>query len=357
MVAARAIDREVAEKLRFLSDPESYGDERPATVERIETHMSWVFLTERFARKLKKPVRFPFLDLSTLAARERLCRMELRLNRRLAEEVYLGAVPLVRRADGRLQLGGEGRVVDWLVEMKRLPRERMLDCRLEAGPVGMAELLPVVRRLARFFSTAERADRDFETHWGLLARELVLDLAALAQPAAGIADVTVRRVFSGLFAALARHRTALAARLAAGRVIDAHGDLRPEHVFLGPPPAVIDCLEFSKELRVRDTADEMAFLALECERLGRPETGELLLALYERETGDRPGAQLYALFKALRAAQRARLAVWHAADPGNRPKAYWLARAATYLELALRYVSIARAGELPRDRGLPGLSR
>lgn len=341
MNTATEPDPELAEKLRFLADPASYGLEHPRAVEQIETHLSWVFLTDHFAYKLKKPVRLPFLDLSSLAARERLCLTELRLNRRLAAWVYLGALPLVRRPDGRLHLGGDGRIVDWLLEMKRLPRAQMLDRRLQADPPTADELAPVVEHLARFFRASPPVRRDGDSHLGILARELALDLAALSRPADGIADAIVQRVIGGLFTALARLRETILARLAAGRVIDAHGDLRPEHVFLGQPPAVIDCLEFSEELRVRDTADEMAFLALECERLGRPETGEMILALYERASGDRPGPWLYAFFKALRAAQRARLAVWHAAEPGAHTPAYWYDRARSYLELASAHLIVA----------------
>lgn len=343
------LDADTAEKLRCLSDPASWELERPTTVECVETHMSCVFLTDHYAYKLKKPVRWPFLDLSTLKARERLCATELRLNRRLAEHVYLGVTALVRRGDGRLHPGGEGRIVDWLLEMRRLPREQMLDRRLAEDPPSARALAPVVRHLVRFFRSAAPAPRDAGTHLTLLARELALDLAALSQPADGIDDALVARVIGGLLDALPGLAGLLEERVAAGRVIDAHGDLRPEHVFLGDPPAVIDCLEFSDELRVRDTADEVAYLALECERLGRPEVGEAVLALYEQESGDRPGPQLYAFYRALRAAQRARLAVWHAADPGNRPVRYWLERARDYLRLADFYLVVV-AGSTPGRR-------
>ena len=123
----------LASKIAFLSRPDSYGD--PArTVSRRETHMSWVFLAGDRVFKLKKPVCFPYLDFSTLARREAACRAELRLNRRLAADVYLGVVPLVWTPCG-LAIGGSGVTVDWLVVMRRLDEaltlERMiLDCRL-----------------------------------------------------------------------------------------------------------------------------------------------------------------------------------------------------------------------------------
>ncbi len=112
--------------MAFLSRPESYP-EPTAAVEAIETHLSWVFLTDGNAWKLKKPVRLPYLDFSTQAARRRNCDDELRLNRRFSDDVYLDTVPLALDAAGSLHLGKADKVVDWLLKMRRLPGERMLD--------------------------------------------------------------------------------------------------------------------------------------------------------------------------------------------------------------------------------------
>lgn len=325
--------------VRALSDPATYGEEGRGGVETRETHMSWVFLTATHAYKLKKPVRFPFLDLSTLAARERHCRRELELNRRLAGWVYLDVLPVVRTGT-RITIGGEGEVLDQVVRMRRLDEACMLDAVLARRHPAMAEIAPVAELLAGFLATAAPVRRDIEDHLGLMVRELALDLAAFARADVPLSEPVVERVMGRLMRALEPGRERFAARLAAGRIKDAHGDLRPEHVYLGRPPAIIDCLEFSDELRIRDTADELAFLALECERLGAPATGELFVAIYERIAGDRPGPWLYAFYKGYRAAQRARLAVWHMAEPGSRPVSHWLHRARVYLELADRYTAM-----------------
>ncbi|HSK39559.1 MAG TPA: hypothetical protein VK943_07310, partial [Arenibaculum sp.] len=117
-------------KVAFLRRATSYPD-RPARVDVVETHMSWVFLTDRHVYKLKKPARSPVLDFSTVDAREANCEAEIRLNRRLAPRVYLGVVPLVVLDGGTLALAGPGRPVDWLVRMLRLPMRHRLD-----GPIG-----------------------------------------------------------------------------------------------------------------------------------------------------------------------------------------------------------------------------
>ncbi len=134
----------------FLAEPRNYP-EPTGRVDTIETHMSWVFLTDRHAWKLKKPVRQSYLDFSTEAARRHYCAEELRLNRRLTEDVYLETVPLTVDADGKLRLGPGGAVVDWLVKMRRLPAERMLDRMIRAGSVQADDVRRIVGTLCRFY--------------------------------------------------------------------------------------------------------------------------------------------------------------------------------------------------------------
>ena len=126
------------DKVRALRSVATYP-EHPASVETIETHFAWVFLLGERAYKLKKPVNVPGMDLSTLDARRLSCAEELRLNRRLAPDVYLDVVPLVRAADATLRVGGEGAIVDWLVRMRRLPAALMLDRAIAAGTASAGE--------------------------------------------------------------------------------------------------------------------------------------------------------------------------------------------------------------------------
>ncbi len=118
----------------LLARPAAYPD-RPRAVEIVETHISCVFLTDTFVYKLKKPVRFEFVDFSTLAARRHACEEEVRLNRRLARDIYLGVVPIMRDTAGRLALAGDGEAVEWVVQMRRLPADGMLDVRMRAHTV------------------------------------------------------------------------------------------------------------------------------------------------------------------------------------------------------------------------------
>lgn len=141
----------LAARVRFLSDPHSYPV-APHRVEAHETHMSWVFLTDDRAYKLKKPVRRPFLDFSTVAKRRFFCEEGLRLNRRLAPETYLGTIPVCRLPSGTFSLGDGGRIVDWVVEMRRLPQADMLDERIARNTVHRRQIDTVAARLAEFYS-------------------------------------------------------------------------------------------------------------------------------------------------------------------------------------------------------------
>ena len=184
-------DPGLAAKVAFLRRPDAYP-ERPRAVEAIETHFSWVFLTDTHAWKLKKPVRYDSLDFRTPALRCHDCEEEVRLNRRLAPDVYLGVVPLTIDAEGRLALGGAGEVVDWLVHMRRLPHERMLDHLLATRPLARAEVEPVARLLARFFARAEPALRDPKAYRARPCAGLREDRHALALPSLGLPAARVR---------------------------------------------------------------------------------------------------------------------------------------------------------------------
>lgn len=314
-----------------LAHPEAFPDD-PARVEVVETHMSWVFLTETGAYKLKKPVRYALLDHRTLASRHRACQEEVRLNRRLAPHVYLGVLPVAREG-GRLRVGGKGDVVDWVVHMRRLAADRMLERKIVDGRLRPGEHRAAAALLARFYRAAPFAGVGAREHCERTERDLLAARHELVDPRLGLPLDDIDAAADAALAVLHATPRLLDARVAAGRIVEGHGDLRPEHVALGPVPAVIDCLEFARDLRILDPADELAYLSLECERLGAPEVGAAFVAEYRRLAGDDPPERLLHFYAVLRALVRAKLAVWRAREPGG-DVARWTARAADYVRLA-----------------------
>lgn len=323
----------IEETVVRLRDPGLYRD-GTQRVEVIETHFSWIFLTERNVYKLKKPVRYHGLDFTTLAARRYNCEQEVMLNRRLAPDVYLGVVALTTTNQGALELDGQGPVVDWLVAMRRLPAERMLDAAIRAGTVTADEVRGFSLLLADFYRRATPVTLDpdayrqhFET--AVQANHVELTVPAYGLPGDRIAALTRCQEH------FLRDRGHLLARRARdGHIVDAHGDLRPEHICLMPDPVIIDCLEFDPELRRLDPVDELAYLALECARLGAPALGTDVLRHYREATGDAcPDALMY-FYQVFRACLRAKIAIWHLADCAPGDRARWSERARSYLDLA-----------------------
>jgi aminoglycoside phosphotransferase family enzyme len=323
---------DLARKVAFLLRPDSHAGP-PAAVEHTETHMSHVFLAAADVYKLKKPLANTYQDLRPLAAREANCRTEVTLNRRLAPDVYFGVVPLLQHDDGTLALSGAGTTVDWLVHMRRLPADRMLDRLIVEGRLNEADVDAVGRRLARFFAEQAPVEIDVDGYVGQLREQLGFSLRLLAdarfdlprEQLAGIERTLVAYLDDG---------AELAARVRARRIVEGHGDLRPEHVCLLDPPVVIDCLEFYRPLRLVDPFEEIAFLGLECARLGAPWVGARLQACIVERLDDHPPPRLVPFHTAVRACIRARLAAAHLLEPQPRTPARWVPLARDYLARA-----------------------
>ncbi len=321
-----------AEKLAFLGNPGAYAH-APAEVSLRETHMSWVFLAGDRAYKLKKPVRFPFLDFSTLARREAACRAELVLNRRLAHDVYLDVAPLTADSHG-LSINGGGKVVDWLVVMQRLPDAGNLEQAIACGSLTRAQLDGLVSVLTRFYRTARRVFVAPEAHLVAWRRNVALNRRILLDPTLRLPAGLVRYVDRIQRRFVAERGDLLAARTRGRHIVDGHGDLRPEHIWFDHPVRIIDCLEFNPSLRAVDPLDEAAFLSLECERLGGRWIADHLATLLTWARHSRPDDPLFVFYRCYRATLRARLAIAHLVEPNPRTPEKWPHLARTYLRLA-----------------------
>ncbi len=198
----------------------------------IETHMAHVFLTDRLAYKMKKPVQLGYSDCRTLEARQRACAAEVRLNRDLAAEVYLGVLPLVAGRGG-LSLGGEGDAVDWLVQMRRLPEEQMLEAMIAAGTgPTVAQVEALAGMLARFYRRQAGVAPPHGIYLAHLQREQAINAAHLAEMARHLPDPGAVAVADQVTAQLRAASEEIAERDRSGMVVEGHGDLRPEHVCL-----------------------------------------------------------------------------------------------------------------------------
>ena len=298
--------------------------------ELIETHFAYVLLAGERAWKLRRPVRRDPMDYATLEARRLGAESDVRLNRRLAPGVYLGVRPLTRADDG-FAIGGDGPVVDWLVEMLRLDRSRTLDVMLAQGRVAPGDLQRVAAMLAGFYAREPSAVADGAALVERLTRQVVANHRVLDT----IDTARAARLRDAQLALLADRREWFDDRAARGCVIEAHGDLRPEHVVLTEPPVVIDCLEFDRSLRVLDRAEELEYFVLDAERIGQGGAGRAVARQCLSLLGDAPPAGLPQFYRSHRAATRAKLYAWRADEPDDGGSTAWLEAAGRYLGLAL----------------------
>jgi aminoglycoside phosphotransferase family enzyme len=303
----------------------------------IETHISWIILSDEFAFKIKKPVRFDFLDFSSMEQRHHFCTEELRLNSRLAPHMYLRVLPVSKEGIGT----EETPVIDYALQMHRMDNTREMDKLLLIDGVSSTDMENLATLLASFhlknqlptdlpYQPVEDA-HDFGDLFSFKG-----DLEALK-----VADAALLRVWAETIPAfLYKHKTRSEDRIHSGFWIEGHGDLHSRNIFLpqNTPPVIFDCLEFNEHFRRMDVLNELAFLCMDLEHYGRKDLTENFLAAYtriwpcfEKEEDD----QLFTYFKAYRANVRLKVALLELRQhPNERLSTYAL----SYWALLKQYV-------------------
>jgi aminoglycoside phosphotransferase family enzyme/predicted kinase len=325
-------------------------------VERIQTHLSHVYLTAQRVYKFRKRVDLGFVRFVSLAERTADCVREVELNRRLAPDVYLGLAPLVGSPAyprvGPLVQSPEAAAREHCVVMRRLPEGRDALSLLEAGELDAEKLDLLAARIARFHAAhALGVPAPFSRETWLArctqpAAECLQQLAAAGRDLAPPDMLALARDRMHAFAA--QHADRFERRRCEGRAVDAHGDLHLQHVWYereGEEPIAIDCLEFSDELRKIDVAAEVAFLAMDLTYRGAAGLAERFLRSYARESDDFDLYSVVDYFIAYRAAVRAKVAAIAAGDPAIDP-----AQRAAAQGSACRHLELASAALVPSTR-------
>ena len=297
------ITEDQTEVVEFLASSSTHGT---ATVERIETHSAIVFLAAERAYKLKRAVRFDYVDFSTADRRRAMCDAEVRLNRRTAPDIYRGVLPVVRGRDGALALSGPGTPVDWVVEMNRFAQEALFDRLAAAGRLDLELMPPLAAAIAEFHAAAEhRSDRG-----GKPGMAWVIDgnAAGFAEFGANVLDpVACRRLTEAARAELDNHGALLDERRASGFVRQCHGDLHLRNiVLLDGRPTLFDGVEFNDKIACTDVLYDLAFLLMDLWRRKLPRHANAIWNCYLTDTGDLSGLPLLPLFLSCRAAVRAK---------------------------------------------------
>jgi aminoglycoside phosphotransferase family enzyme/predicted kinase len=323
--------------------PEGDGE-----VEVAETHISWVFLSGDYAYKIKKPVKFSFLDFSTIQKRKEMCEEELRLNQRLSPEIYLGVVPLLKKGSaiffGRDEedlpegIEGEaqdGNVVEYAVKMKRLPQERKMDLLLAEGKVEKEDVEELAGIVADFHS-AIPVEQDPQYNSPEMVRGHIDDLASVrntVEKACGM-GAKIDFVLQKSAEFIEKNEDFLRSRQADGMIRECHGDLHSGNIFFGEKKFIFDCIEFNEDFRFIDVASEIAFMAMDLDAHGRSDLSEVFVKKYSGISGDVDLKKLLNFYKCYRANVRAKVA---ALGYGQHPTEEGKKRIEKYLTLAEEY--------------------
>lgn len=321
-----------------------------ATVELLETHISWVLLAGDYAYKIKKPLNLGFLDFSTLELRRRCCLEELRLNRRFAPRLYLDCVVITGDA-GQPTVGGNGPVLEYAVRMRRFPQQALASRLLAADALLPRHIEAFALALADFHHKATRSTND-SGPWGtpadLLAAALQnLDVLQreLGTPGDTAAVAALRAWTLHEHAAL---RDLMLQRQAAGAVRECHGDLHLDNIVLLDDALLpFDCIEFSAGLRWNDVLSEAAFLAMDLQYRGESRLAWLFLNAYLEHSGEYGGIRLLPFHLVYRALVRAKIVALRAAQINGDPAAH-----APLLQTARSYLALAETLAHPRPPAL-----
>ena len=331
---------QLPEMVQALLDPKAYP-EAPQGIELVQTQMSFVFLTDNYVYKVKKPVNLGYLDYTTLKRRRFFCQREIELNRRLCPDVYLDIVSITRDKS-KICAGGQGKVIEYAVKMRRLPQKAMMDVLLTNNKVSPKMVERVAQKLAEFHQKAEASAniRHFGNLYTIIQNsdenftqtEKYIDVTVSSKKYQHVKGYNARFIWKN--ASLFRRR------IAEGKIRDCHGDLHAAHICFTDGICIYDCIEFNDRFRYCDVASEVAFLAMDLDHFGRAGLSRSFVKAYMGQSRDGELEQLLNFYKCYRAYVRGKVESFKLDDPhiSDEEKAVVLAVAKSYFELAESYV-------------------
>jgi len=324
---------------KALLDPTIYPD-HPNEVKFLETHISLLFLTGKYAYKVKKPVDFGFLDFTSLEKRKYFCEQEVKLNRRLSSEIYLGVVAITLDGE-RVKWGGNGKVIEFAVQMKQIPEDLLMDRLLKNNKVTEDMIEAVSEKLFRFYLAAETGEyiKTFAK-----PKRIKQDTDENFEQTQKYIDITIP---SSIYSEVQKstnqffrtREDLFYQRIASDWIRDCHGDLRLEHIFWGEEVTIFDCIEFNERFRYTDVAADIGFLTMDLDYHEREDLSQHLVKTYVLKAGDYDLPKVLDFYKCYRAYVRGKVESFRLDDPNipESEKREALKRAQKYFQLSHRY--------------------
>jgi aminoglycoside phosphotransferase family enzyme len=310
----------------------------------VETHISWVFLCDRFVFKIKKPIRYSFLDFSTLEKRKYYCEREIELNSRLTNDMYLDVQP-IREISGRYYVGNQsGEIIDYAVRMRKVDKSRQMDVLLQNNKVTNSEIRNLAEKIAGFHkNTVVIYKKDV-----LQIRDEFMDLKNEREYLGAERSAVIDKAIGSSDVFIEKYKELFAGRLKEGFYRDCHGDLHSRNIFLLPDPQPFDCIEFNDEFRQIDVLNEVAFLCMDLDAFDKRELADQFLQYYNnffpaiRSEEDR---RLFLYYKSYRANIRAKVNSLRARSADNdAARKIAMAEADKYLRMVDVYLGGLASG-------------
>jgi len=330
--------------IEALLKPEAY-DEEVGKILLIQTHISFVFLTEKYVYKVKKAVDFGFLDFTTLEKRRFYCQKELELNRRLCEDMYLEVVPINRSSTTDfIKMKGDGETVEYAVKMKKMPQERMMSSLLEEDKVDNRLIDRIAKIVVKFHSRSETnrkiskfgSVKVIKTNWienFHQTREFVGTIISKSN------FVSIR---SNINDFIEKNELIFNKRIAEGHIRDCHGDIHSGNIFVTDRVYIFDAIEFNERFRYCDVASDVAFLAMDLDFRGRTDLSRFFIGKYVKYSKDPDLERLLPFYKCYRAYVRGKVIGLRLKELSAKPTEMRFAQrdAKAYFKLALAYCKI-----------------
>lgn len=310
----------------------------------IETHISWVILCDLFVYKIKKPIQYSFLDFSTLELRKHFCERELELNQRFSKDIYLEVLP-VYEVQGYFIIGGaKGKLIDYTLKMHKLDTEKQMDVLISNNKVSETDIKRLAERIGDFHKTATIINKKNIVGVKEKFDDLGLEKQFLCKNLGVEYGKRIDHAIATSNTFLQGSEKLLSERLQQGFFRDCHGDLHTRNIFLLPGPQLFDCLEFNDDYRHIDVLNEVAFLCMDLDALGKKDLSDVCISHYNLRFPTMRTQEEYRLFvyyKSYRANVRAKvnsLRAKNASSQVDRKKA--LSEVKKYVELMEGYLNL-----------------
>lgn len=333
---------QLPELIQALLNPKAYPD-TPQGIELVQTQMSFVFLTDDYVFKVKKPVNLGYLDYTTLDKRHFYCQREVELNRRLCPDAYLGVVP-ISRDKGNISIGGQGEIIEYAVKMRRLPQEAMMDVLLTNNQVSSPMVTNVAHKLVEFHQRAEtNANISAFGNLDAITQNTEENFTQTEKYIGNtISQAKYQRIKDYTDSFVEKNTPLFHKRIADGRIRDCHGDLHAAHICFTNGICIYDCIEFNNRFRYCDVASEVAFLAMDLDHYRRADLSQSFVKAYVAQSRDEELLRLLNFYKCYLAYVRGKVESFKLDDPyiSEEEKIRALAIARRYFKLAESYVEI-----------------